>query len=87
MSDPAEEAAKRTSEAYCRGQIPADPDSTTHSPGVDEIGEFAACEALRPICKWYGKAMATAIAEDLYEQQDLLESLAPLIFSTEELNQ
>lgn len=53
MSDPALEAAQRTSAAYCRGEIPAEPGCNTHTPGVDEIGEFAAREALRPIQTWF----------------------------------
>lgn len=77
MTDPAVEAARR---------------ADSWEPDIkqpDKFGEMvtAAREALRPIKKWYGKAMAEAIAEDLYEQLDLLESLAPLIFATEELNQ
>lgn len=47
--DPAIEAAQRTSAAYCRGEVPAEPECTNHEPGVNEIAEFAACEALKPI--------------------------------------
>ncbi|MDM2174701.1 hypothetical protein PP404_24515 [Mycobacteroides abscessus] len=79
MSDPSVEAAQR---AWERPGEPANPDHPYWGETV-----AAAREALRPIKKWYGKAMAEAIAEDLYEQLDLLESLAPLIFTTEELNQ
>lgn len=45
----------------------------------------SAREALKPIREWFETAMAEAIAEDLFEQMDLLDSLAPLIFTTEEL--
>lgn len=75
MTDPAVEAAGRAVSLHYP--------PTITEPTACEID--SAREALKPIHKWYGKAMAEAIAEDLYEQQDLLESLAPLIFSTEEL--
>ncbi|QDK01167.1 hypothetical protein I5J50_gp64 [Mycobacterium phage Purky] len=52
MSDPVAEAVKRTSHAYCHGQIPAEPYSNTNFPGVDEIAEFAAREMAKPIREW-----------------------------------
>lgn len=74
MSDPAKEATRRARHYKAE-----------HSWEDKVSGVASAREALEPIRKWYGKAMAEAIAEDLYEQQDLLESLVPLIFTTEEL--
>lgn len=74
MTDPAVEAAQRAYEPRPFAQ-----------PGIIPAMQAAAREALKPIREWYEKAMAEANAEDLYEQLDLLESLAPLIFTTEEL--
>lgn len=74
MPDPAVEAAQRVPIRHF-----------FMAASKTELAVAAAREALKPIFKWYGKAMAEAIAEDLYEQQDLLESLVPLIFSSEEL--
>ncbi len=56
-----------------------------YSWGDKTSGVASAREALRPIREWYEKASTEAEAEDLYEQQDLLESLASLIFTTEEI--
>lgn len=74
MSDPAIEAVRRAWHYKAE-----------HSWQDKCSGLAAAREALKPIHKWYGKAMAEAIAEDLFEQADLLDDLAPLIFATEEL--
>lgn len=73
MSDPAIEAAQRAW-GDRRG-----------SKTAWKVGIAAAREALKPIREWFETAMAEAIAEDLFEQMDLLDSLAPLIFTTEEL--
>lgn len=76
MSDPAVEAAQRAI-----GHV--SPDEFTNEVGDAALA--AAREALKPIREWFETAMAEAIAEDLFEQMDLLDSLAPLIFTTEEL--
>lgn len=76
MTDPAVEAAQRAI-----GHV--SPDEFTNEVGDTALA--AAREALRPIQEWFGKVMLEAVIEDLYEQLDLLESLHPLIFTTEEL--
>lgn len=76
MTDPAVEAVQRAI-----GHV--SPDEFTNEVGDTALA--AAREALRPIQEWFGKVMLEAVIEDLYEQLDLLESLHPLIFTTEEL--
>ncbi|CPT12373.1 Uncharacterised protein [Mycobacteroides abscessus subsp. abscessus] len=78
MTDPAVEAAQR---AWPKGNGARK--LVVNRPRM--YMEAAAREALRPIQEWFGKVMLEAVIEDLYEQLDLLESLHPLIFTTEEL--
>lgn len=73
MTDPAVEAARRALDTVGFGR----------SGHVQRVA--AAREALKQVREWFEAAMAEAIAEDLFEQADLLDSLAPLIFTTEEL--
>ncbi len=87
MSDPAVQAAQRTSAAYCRGEVPAEPECTNHEPGVDEIAEFAAREMAKPIRGIHGNLSALARGESAeYEagMRQVLDAIAPLIFTTEE---
>ncbi|WP_195167631.1 hypothetical protein [Mycobacteroides abscessus] len=72
MTDPAVEAARRTSEAFCQGRIPPAPYSNTHYPGVDEIAEFAAREALKPIREHIEKIPAGLDAVALYDELDFI---------------
>lgn len=61
-----------------------------HTGDIDGLTTFGIAQrsarfALNPIREWYGNAMREALDEDLYDNRDLLESLAPLLFSAEEL--
>lgn len=75
MSDPSVEAARKALKPFG--------DASPFYPR--SLATAAAREALEPIQEWFGKVMLEAVIEDLYEQLDLLESLHPLIFTTEEL--
>jgi hypothetical protein len=38
----------------------------------------------KPIREWFQRKYAEALEEDLYDNRDLLDELAPMIFTTEE---
>jgi hypothetical protein len=89
MTDPAIEAAQRTSHAFCRGEIPAEPCSNTNFPGVDEIAEFAAREMAKPIRELHEQlsVLARAGGSDPARRGEryVLDAFAPLIYTSEEL--
>lgn len=74
MTDPAVEAATRAMQA-----------TYGYSEPVRTMMVPAAREALKPIREWFDKAKARAEEGELYDQIDLLEELAPLIYSESEL--
>lgn len=86
MSDPVVEAVQRAVQVTRerRGET-FQVDGAEIYELLCDVAEDAAREALKPVREWFELAEANAIAEDLYDQTDLLESLAPLIYTTEEL--
>lgn len=83
MTDPAVEAARRAWQAEGWGDGPL-------AMSEGHLAEAAAREALRPIRAVYerwGRLYGSSRGDVPEMVQVLLESLAPLIFTTEEINQ
>ncbi|WP_100525323.1 hypothetical protein [Mycobacteroides abscessus] len=83
MTDPAVEAAQRAWQAEGWGDGPL-------AMSEGHLAEAAAREALRPIREWHQKQsqrLADRYSSEALMLKAQLAEIAPLIFTTEELNQ